>query len=448
MLLAAEVSRSHLPGKGKERTQPSEFAEANELRLDNHKKKSMLKLNKNAAIVCMKNAFNAIGTLLLGAAAYAGWIFPICAEETQSAPPVYYSGTPVAAPGFDQAPPAGTMGDVLKLVQAKVDPTVIKAYIENSPESFQPTADDLILLKKEGATPEVLKAILDHAAAMRSQASPVATSPSYPVSNASQTAYPSSTAQTYSQASQPADTSETSTTYTPESTTTTVYPTTYYSSYSYGWPWYIGFGWYWPTYYYGGCYPYSCYYHGGYYPYGYYHGYYPYCRYPYYGYHGYYPYGYSGYYHNHGNQNYYAHNGGNWRPGATPYKAPMTRTPVNYTAATPHFMTHNSMASYSANRNPVTYRPAPVAMTHSPSMGHSMSYGGRPASPSFHPMTGGGAHFGGGSPRFAGSGGGMHFGGSTGGAHFGGGGGGMHFGGGGGAMHSGGGGFSGGGFRH
>ena len=170
--------------------------------------------------------------------------------------------------------------EILKLVDAKVDPAVIKSFIESSPIAYQPTANDLIVLKQNGASPEVLQALLDHGTILRAQAAQAAAAAAagnYAVNPATQTAPPSTSTADYTHSSQAGQTGENAYTYGNPGYNYVVYPTTYYSYTSPWWPWYVG--WYWPVWYGGSCYgygghyhPYSCYY--GHYPYSYSSGYY------------------------------------------------------------------------------------------------------------------------------------------------------------------------------
>src|SRR5262249_34386762 len=170
------------------------------------------------------------------------------------------------------------VSDVVKMVDAKVDASVIKAYIQNSTTTFNPSASELIALKNHGVPDDVLTAMLERGAQVRTLIAqalqrPPAAAPTY----AMPTTAPAAAAP------EPAYTS---------------YPVDYgapYADYSYAYP---------ASY----SYPYSYWYSYGYPYYSYYWPYYGYSYCGYYG-HGHYGYSYCGYYghgyhngHWHGNQ--------------------------------------------------------------------------------------------------------------------------------------------------
>lgn len=150
------------------------------------------------------------------------------------------------------------VADIVKMVEAKVDPAVIKTYIKSSPTAYNPTAKEIIALKDEGVPAEILTAMLQRGAEVRAQsmlaaqAVPNAAAPQIPPG----TVNPYAVAPGYDYSAQP------------------VYPNYTYSypayaydypSYAYGYPAY-SCGYSWPYCSFGfGCYPF-----GGYcgYPYG------------------------------------------------------------------------------------------------------------------------------------------------------------------------------------
>ena len=78
-------------------------------------------------------------------------------------------------------PPAGTSKgvvlspgalDVLRMVQAKVSPQVITAYVKSSVTSFNLSANDIIVLRHLGVTDEVLAAMLERSGELRAQPAP------------------------------------------------------------------------------------------------------------------------------------------------------------------------------------------------------------------------------------------------------------------------------------
>lgn len=62
------------------------------------------------------------------------------------------------------------VADIVKLVDAKVDGTVIQSYVKNSPTAYNPSATEIIALKDHGVGPEILTAMLQRGAEARVQA--------------------------------------------------------------------------------------------------------------------------------------------------------------------------------------------------------------------------------------------------------------------------------------
>ena len=60
--------------------------------------------------------------------------------------------------------------DILKMVDAKVDTEVVKAYIKNSSTAYNPNVSEIIALKDHGVPSDVITAVLQHGAEVRSQA--------------------------------------------------------------------------------------------------------------------------------------------------------------------------------------------------------------------------------------------------------------------------------------
>jgi len=75
----------------------------------------------------------------------------------------------------DQSPPAPAVtypagiSDILKLVDAKLDVEIIKAYIKGAPFAYHLNASDIIALKDRGVPSDVITAILQHGAEVSSQ---------------------------------------------------------------------------------------------------------------------------------------------------------------------------------------------------------------------------------------------------------------------------------------
>jgi hypothetical protein len=143
--------------------------------------------------------------------------------------------------------------EIVNMLEAKVDPEVIKAYIKNSPVPYNLSASEIIDLKSHGVPDDMLAAMLQRGTEIRahavasSQPGPVTTPAPYPMT--SQYQYPQSQYQ---------------------------YPQYPEANYDYGTSYYGGYPYYYPYYY-----PYSYYWYNYGYPwYGYYYPYYyyPYCH--------------------------------------------------------------------------------------------------------------------------------------------------------------------------
>src|SRR5262245_38810617 len=59
--------------------------------------------------------------------------------------------------------------DILKMVDAKVDSSVVKEFIHNSPVAYNPTAQEIISLKQKGVSDEVVAAMLARGGELRNQ---------------------------------------------------------------------------------------------------------------------------------------------------------------------------------------------------------------------------------------------------------------------------------------
>ncbi len=66
-----------------------------------------------------------------------------------------------AAPVSSNSAPPSLVAEVIKLRKAKIAPSVIKAYVENSPLRANLSADQIIALKKASVPAEVIKAIIE-----------------------------------------------------------------------------------------------------------------------------------------------------------------------------------------------------------------------------------------------------------------------------------------------
>ena len=217
---------------------------------------------------------------MIGAWLVAGAVV-LCLPITSSG---INSVTPAAGAVKQDTPAARCspgVADIVKMVDAKVDPQVITTYIKASPTAYNPSATEIIALKDRGVGPEILTAMLQRGAEVQAQSMRAIAATPAPAPQTRPGAI-NPYAPAYDYGAQPVYPNYTST-----------YPVSsyVYPSYSYAYPAYsYGYSWplYWPSFYFGfGSYPYR-----GYcgYPYGSY-GY----RYPYYcGGRGYYGGGYYG----------------------------------------------------------------------------------------------------------------------------------------------------------
>jgi hypothetical protein len=172
-----------------------------------------------------------VATLAVGVSALLGVCATGFALETESAPPP-------APPNANQPLTAWSAGmpEILKMLDAKVDPEVIKAYVKNSPYGYHPTASELIALRDRGASPDVLKALLEHGAPSGAAMAPTTvTPPSTPAPVAPEGGYPAYDYSYPDYAAYPYY---------------SYYPT-YPYYYNYWWP-SVSFAWYWPWYWHSG----------------------------------------------------------------------------------------------------------------------------------------------------------------------------------------------------
>ena len=162
---------------------------------------------------------------------------------------------------------------VLQLVQAKVSDGIIVSYIQNSSTIYSLTASEIVYLKQQGVSDNVLNAMLNQRSRLAGSTESAPMTASAPVAGA-----PASSDQTYTASAPPVtyvqQSAPSSTVYVVPDTQTYYYSYPYYSYYSY--PYYGGYYSGWPAvslsfglggYNYGGSY-----YHGGYYGGGYHGG--------------------------------------------------------------------------------------------------------------------------------------------------------------------------------
>ena len=69
-----------------------------------------------------------------------------------------------------QAESGGRIGELLKMLDARVSPEVIKVFIETSPIAVNVSAGDVIALKNHGATDDITTALLKRGAQARARA--------------------------------------------------------------------------------------------------------------------------------------------------------------------------------------------------------------------------------------------------------------------------------------
>ena len=89
----------------------------------------------------------------------------LCAPVTSRA----INSVAPASPTIPAARFSPGVADIVKLVDAKVDPEVIKTYIKSSSTAYNPSATEIIALKDKGVGPEILPAMLQRGAEVRAQ---------------------------------------------------------------------------------------------------------------------------------------------------------------------------------------------------------------------------------------------------------------------------------------
>ncbi|HEY5914935.1 MAG TPA: hypothetical protein VJA21_30450 [Verrucomicrobiae bacterium] len=104
--------------------------------------------------------------LLLSPTLFAGDVVAPMGQATQPAPVAITQTPPAYSPG---------VADVVKMLDAKVDAEVVKTYIKASGIAYNPSAEEIVALKKHGVPDDVQTALIQRGAEIRSQ--PVATAP-------------------------------------------------------------------------------------------------------------------------------------------------------------------------------------------------------------------------------------------------------------------------------
>src|SRR2546422_6084589 len=97
------------------------------------------------------------------------------------------------------------IGEVLKMVDAKVDGTIIKAYIKNSPTAYNPNANEIIALKQRGVGDDIITTLIQRGGEVRAQAvqgatTPAASAPAVPYANTATYGYGAQQAYPYADA--------------------------------------------------------------------------------------------------------------------------------------------------------------------------------------------------------------------------------------------------------
>lgn len=122
--------------------------------------------------------------------------FGVVAETPAETPATNPASTEVApaAPAVPLARFSAGLQEIVRMVDAKVDPEVIKAYIKNSAVPYSPTAGEIIALKKKGVPDDIVTALLQHGADVRAQAAiaspPMSAAPAAVPYGAAPGAYP------------------------------------------------------------------------------------------------------------------------------------------------------------------------------------------------------------------------------------------------------------------
>jgi multisubunit Na+/H+ antiporter MnhG subunit len=113
---------------------------------------------------CLTSAWIVAGALVLAAPVTSRAIntaAPSAGAVNQDAPVAQNAPLARFSPG---------VADIVKMVDAKVDPEVVKTYIQHSPTAYNPSATEIIALKDHGVGADILTAMLQHGAEVRAQA--------------------------------------------------------------------------------------------------------------------------------------------------------------------------------------------------------------------------------------------------------------------------------------
>jgi hypothetical protein len=116
------------------------------------------------------------GALVLGAPVTSraiNAVAPTAGAVTQDTPAAQNAPVARFSPG---------VADIVKMVDAKVDPEVVKTYIQNSSTAYNPSATEIIALKDHGVGSDILTAMLQRGAEVRTQATGAASAVANPPS--------------------------------------------------------------------------------------------------------------------------------------------------------------------------------------------------------------------------------------------------------------------------
>jgi len=126
-----------------------------------------------------KTRQSCVRDVLLIAAAFGCFALKATAETpaptvnaaTQTVPPLILSGKSAAADRASEKISPLT-AEIIKLMDAKVGPAVVKAFIQNAPMAYNPSATELITLQERGAGTDILIALLQHGAEVMARTGP------------------------------------------------------------------------------------------------------------------------------------------------------------------------------------------------------------------------------------------------------------------------------------
>lgn len=99
-----------------------------------------------------------------------GLLFGATTGSNQTPPPQGRTGSQLGrAPAAPPVRLSPGLTDILRLLRAKVETPVVLAYIRNSPATYDPSSEELVVLKNYGASDEVLKALLEQGTERRAK---------------------------------------------------------------------------------------------------------------------------------------------------------------------------------------------------------------------------------------------------------------------------------------